>query len=101
MILVYVAAFLLAACYNVLWTQYSIATGNRHAAQAACWAASISLVTSIQVMIYMHSTSALIPQVIGAGVGAYCGIYCRCRKEASKRDKTGLRAVIVSDAAGA
>lgn len=96
--LIYLAAFLLAACYNVLWTQYSIATGHRAAGQAALWASSISLVTSIQVIIYMHTTSALIPQVIGAGCGAFCGIYCRCRKEASKRDKTGLRATVPSSA---
>lgn len=31
---IYAAAFLLAACYNVLWTQYSIATHARHGGRA-------------------------------------------------------------------
>lgn len=74
--LLYLAAFCLAAFYNVLWTQYSRATTDGIPARGALWAGLISLVTSIQVLIYMHAATALIPQVAGAAIGAFWGIRC-------------------------
>jgi hypothetical protein len=73
--LYYVAAFVLAASYNVVITQYTTATTRRAPWRGACFAASVSLISALQVLIYTKVPGAVIPQVSGAALGAFLGIH--------------------------
>jgi hypothetical protein len=77
-VIYYLFAFALAASYNVVMTKYVKAVANHAALQGAAWAGAVSLISAVQVLIYTHVPGAIVPQVLGACVGAFCGIiHCR------------------------
>lgn len=73
--LYYLAAFALAASYNIVVTQYTTATTRRAPIAGALFAASVSLISALQVLIYTKVPSAIGLQVSGAAFGAFCGIH--------------------------
>lgn len=70
----YVVAFLLAASWNAAWSRYTCAIHAREPYRCAGWAALMSGVGGIQVLIYTSAHGALVAQVIGAAVGAFAGV---------------------------
>ena len=73
--LYYLAAFALAASYNVVITQYTTATTRRAPWRGACFAATVSFISAAQVLIYTKVPGALVPQITGAALGAFVGIH--------------------------
>lgn len=88
----YVVAFVLAACWNAVFARYSCALAARSAYRCAGWAATMSAIGGVQVLIYTNVHAALIAQVIGAGVGAFLGVVTHGKANPNQSQRVAGRA---------